>query len=160
MPLIELSLPVTIVLDTILWLIIHLGFAKLALVIPDHYFKKNMPKKAPNARVSKWILEHIFFIKVWKKYLPDGGKLFKTGFEKKHLNARNYAYYEKFYIETKRAEWTHYFQMLPAPIFFLFNPVWVGFFMIGYALLANMPCILTQKYNQPRLLSLMFKARA
>jgi glycosyl-4,4'-diaponeurosporenoate acyltransferase len=47
--------------------------------------------------------------------------------------------------------------MLPAPIFFLFNPIWVGYVMIVYAILANMPCILTQKYNQIRFTNLIVR---
>lgn len=58
-------------------------------------------------------------------------------------------------IETQRAEWTHWVSMLPAPLFFIWNPVWAGWLMILYALIANLPFIIIQRYNRPRLLKLI-----
>jgi glycosyl-4,4'-diaponeurosporenoate acyltransferase len=157
MPLIELPIVITIILDSFLWLAFHLLGAKIATLIPNHYFEKPLPNTIQNKRFQMFILERIFFVKYFKKYLPDGGALFKGGFEKKHLKEKNITYYKDFLRETRRAEWTHYIQMLPAPIFFLFNPIWVGYVMILYAILANMPCILTQKYNQIRFTNLIIR---
>jgi glycosyl-4,4'-diaponeurosporenoate acyltransferase len=157
MPLIELPIVITIILDSFLWLVFHLLGAKIATLIPNHYFEKPLPNTIQHKRFQMFILERIFFVKYFKKYLPDGGALFKGGFEKKHLKEKNITYYKDFLRETRRAEWTHYIQMLPAPIFFLFNPIWVGYVMILYAILANMPCILTQKYNQIRFTNLIIR---
>jgi glycosyl-4,4'-diaponeurosporenoate acyltransferase len=157
MPLIELPIVITIILDSILWLIFHLLGAKIATLIPNAYFEKPIPKDIKPKKFQMFILENIFFVKRFKKFLPDGGALFKGGFEKKHLKEKNITYYKAFLRETRRAEWTHYLQMIPAPIFFLFNPIWVGYFMILYAILANMPCILTQKYNQIRFTNLIVR---
>jgi glycosyl-4,4'-diaponeurosporenoate acyltransferase len=157
MPLIELPIVITIILDSILWLVIHLVGAKIATLIPNVYFEKPIPKDIKPKKFQMFILENIFFVKRFKKFLPDGGALFKGGFEKKHLKEKNITYYKAFLRETRRAEWTHYLQMIPAPIFFLFNPLWVGYFMILYAILANMPCILTQKYNQIRFTNLIIR---
>ena len=41
--------------------------------------------------------------------------------------------------------------VLFAPFFFLWNPLWVGFFMIPYALAENIPLIMAQRYNRYRL---------
>lgn len=159
MPILILPIWITIILDSILWAFFHLVGAKLAMVLPDSYFEKPLPKKEIHAPVRMFIFEKILFVKVFKKYLPDGGSMFKGGFKKKHLKEHNLTYYEKFLRETRRAEWTHYVQMLPAPIFFLFNPLWVGYFMIGYAVIANMPCIITQKYNQIRFTNLIIRLK-
>jgi hypothetical protein len=53
--------------------------------------------------------------------------------------------------ETGRAEYTHLFAMLPAPIFFIWNPWWGGIIMIIYAVIINVPCIIAQRYNRARL---------
>lgn len=45
--------------------------------------------------------------------------------------------------------------MPPAFLFFIWNPLWAGFIMIAYAILANLPFILTQRYNRPRLQRLL-----
>ena len=157
MPLIELPIVLTIILDSILWLVIHLAGAKIASLIPNAFFEKPITKEIKPKKFQMFVLERIFFVKRFKKFLPDGGAFFKGGFEKKHLKETNISYYKDFLRETRRAEWTHYLQMIPAPIFFLFNPLWVGFFMIGYAVVANMPCILTQKYNQIRFTNLIIR---
>lgn len=157
MPLIELPIVITVILDSILWLVIHLAGAKIAMLIPNSHFDKPLPTKINPKRFQMFIFERVLFVKYFKKFLPDGGSFFKGGFEKKHLKEKNITYYKQFLRETRRAEWTHYLQMIPAPIFFLFNPLWVGYFMIGYAILANMPCILTQKYNQIRFTNLIVR---
>lgn len=54
-------------------------------------------------------------------------------------------------IESRRAEPTHWLQVIWVPVFFLFNPFWIGVIMIGYAPIVNLPCILVQRYNRPRL---------
>jgi glycosyl-4,4'-diaponeurosporenoate acyltransferase len=38
-----------------------------------------------------------------------------------------------------------------SPVFFVWNIWWVGIVMIVYAMLANMPCIMIQRYNRIRL---------
>jgi glycosyl-4,4'-diaponeurosporenoate acyltransferase len=41
--------------------------------------------------------------------------------------------------------------ILFSPLFFLWNPLWVGFLMILYALTENLPMIMAQRYNRYRL---------
>lgn len=45
--------------------------------------------------------------------------------------------------------------MSAAPFFFLWNPVALGAAMVVYALVANAPCLLVQRYNRARLLRLL-----
>ena len=73
------------------------------------------------------------------------------GFPKKRLAGKGNAYFLAFARETCRAEATHWVIMLFAPLFFLWNPVGVGFFMILYALAENIPLIMAQRYNRYRL---------
>ena len=66
-------------------------------------------------------------------------------------------YFKKFLIEVNRAELSHWLQMLPAPIFFLFNLPIIGYFMIVYAVLFNLPFIIAQRYNRPKILRIINK---
>jgi glycosyl-4,4'-diaponeurosporenoate acyltransferase len=34
------------------------------------------------------------------------------------------------------------------PVFFIWNPLWACFVMVAYALAANVPFIIVQRYNQ------------
>jgi glycosyl-4,4'-diaponeurosporenoate acyltransferase len=151
MPLIIIPDWAVITLDIILWLVIHLVISKLSNEIPISFFEKDyFLFKIRNPKKSARFYERVLMIKKWKKYLPDGAKIFKDGFEKKSLKDTSEDYLKRFILESKRAEISHYLQMLPVPIFFLFNLWWVGLIMIGYALLVNLPCVFAQRYNRPR----------
>jgi len=47
--------------------------------------------------------------------------------------------------------------MLPALLFFLWNPFDAWMINIIYAICANIPCIISQRYNGPRVMQLMNK---
>ena len=102
----------------------------------------------------------MFRIRQWKDKLPDGTVIAKKGFDKSRLAQQQKDYLEKFVIETRRAELTHWLLMVPAPFFFLWNPAWAGWVMIVYALLANCPFIMIQRYNRPRLERVLRKKSA
>ena len=53
---------------------------------------------------------------------------------------------------------THWFAIPPFLIFGLFTPSYVIGFMLIYALLVNVPCILAQRYNRPRILKFIEKS--
>jgi len=44
-------------------------------------------------------------------------------------------------------------------LFFLFNFWYAGIIMILYAFIANLPCIIIQRYNRPKLITLSWKKR-
>ena len=124
----------------------------LCVKIPISLFEKDIWWFKPkNWEYRGRIYKNIFKVKKWRNIVPDGGGLFKGGFPKKHLESSDPQYLKTFYDETKRAELTHWLTILPAPIFFLWNIRWVGIVMIVYALIANIPCILLQRYNRARL---------
>jgi glycosyl-4,4'-diaponeurosporenoate acyltransferase len=97
------------------------------------------------------VYQETFFVKKWKGLLPEGAALFAQGFRKKHLKEKNEDYFSLFVAETCRSEAVHWVTMIFSPLFFLWNPLWVGVGMVGYALFANLPCIVTQRYNRIRL---------
>jgi glycosyl-4,4'-diaponeurosporenoate acyltransferase len=106
------------------------------------------------------VYEDVFKIRRWKQHLPDGARVLGgLGFPKRQLNATGAGYFETFFLETCRAELTHSVLILFAPFFFLWNPRWVGFFMIFYALLENIPFIIAQRYNRHRFKRLLEKNR-
>lgn len=142
----------TIVLDFVIWFIIHIGVVAIMVRIPAHHFN-------PNRRLyrgRRWekegdLYQDVFKVKKWKQHLPDGAKfLGGLGFPKKQLNGKDQIYFEAFLVETCRAEATHWIFILFAPFFFLWNPPWVGVVMIFYAVAENIPFIIAQRYNRFR----------
>lgn len=89
-------------------------------------------------------------IKRWKDLLPEAGGLFRGGFEKRKVR-HDRAYLERFVVETRRAELTHWPILALGPTFYAWMPWWLASGMLGYALVANIPCILVQRYNRARL---------
>jgi glycosyl-4,4'-diaponeurosporenoate acyltransferase len=151
----------TILIDIAAWFVIHIGVS---------YFMTHIPLSSFNSgfwlyRQRKWekdgkIYGRIFRLKKWKKRLPDGAALFKEGFEKKHLKKLDNVYLDNFIRETCRAELTHCVMFLFSPVFFIWNLWYVGIIMIIYAILVNLPCIMTQRYNRIRLKRVFSKRTA
>ncbi len=93
-------------------------------------------------------------IRRWKDRLPEAGALFAGGFAKRSATRRG-DQLERFVAETRRAEWTHWTIMAAAPVTFLWNWWWVDLVMVAYALGANLPCLLVQRYNRARILRIL-----
>ncbi len=150
--LVHLSTGITILIDVIAWFVIHMGVSyimthqPLTSFVPDSWLYKQR-RWERNGR----FYERFFRLKSWKKKLPDGAALFKSGFEKKHLKETSRDYFNSFVSETCRAELTHWIVFLFGPLFLIWNLWWVGVVMILYASIANIPCIVTQRYNRIRL---------
>ncbi|WP_262677691.1 glycosyl-4,4'-diaponeurosporenoate acyltransferase [Paenibacillus sp. J5C2022] len=104
----------------------------------------------PSAAEKLWYEEKLR-VKRWKGRLPDGGSWFEGGFAKRELSSRQPEYIRRFLLETRRAEWTHWLTMAPAPLFLLWNDAFAGIIIIMYALAANVPFIIVQRYNRYRL---------
>jgi glycosyl-4,4'-diaponeurosporenoate acyltransferase len=148
---IELPIIWTIIINILLWFIIHMSFAYIITVIPSSYINiKSWIYKNRNWELNGKMYEDTFKIKSWKGLLPDGAALFKKGFRKKRLVSSDKEYLKLFVLETCRAELAHWVVIIFSPVFFIWNPLWAGIIMIIYAFLANLPCIFAQRYNRFR----------
>jgi len=99
--------------------------------------------------------ERVLRIKRWKDLLPEAGNLFRGGFSKRRVLRHDRAYLEEFTVATRRAEIAHWPILALGPVFFAWNPWWLGLVMVAYAIAANVPCILVQRYNRARLLHML-----
>ena len=152
MPLIYFTPFRLILVDILAWLVIHLGISYLLRQVDDGFFERNKRWFRPfSFEKSGDFWQKKFRIKAWKDRLPDGTVIAKNGFDKSKLANNNIEYLKQFVIETQRAELTHWFLIPPAFLFFLWNPTWAGGVMVIYALVVNLPFIMIQRYNRPRL---------
>ena len=141
-----------ILIDIVAWFVIHMGVSYLMAhksryhFNPEGWLYRQRSWEHNGSLYYKW-----FHVRQWKHILPDGADLFKFGFQKKHLKELNEAYFQDFIHETCRAELTHWIVFLFGFIFFIWNLWWVSIVMVVYAFAANMPCIVTQRYNRIRL---------
>ena len=93
-------------------------------------------------------------IRRWKDRLPELGGAFRGGVSKRALASRDPAALEGFAAETRRAELVHWGIPVVTPLFALWNPPWLLAAMVAYAVIANLPCLVVQRYNRGRLLRL------
>ncbi len=136
----------------VLWPVFQVSIAWLGSRFPDRFFE-------PNGfwlKTRKWEKGGDFYRRVlkvdrWKHLLPDGAKAHEAGFRKKQLSSYDTRYIKSFIAETGRAEIFHWLQIVPFWVFGLWSPPLVIWIMLGYALLVNIPCIISQRYNRPRL---------
>lgn len=150
--LIELPYLQLLLIDILAWFCFHMAISLLMLKVPDSYYQNTKRWFLSfNFERQGEIWDDLFNVRQWKDSLPDSSAFLKNAYNKKQLPSTRTQQLEKFIIETKRAEHTHWLSILPAPLFFLWNPVWAGWIMILYSLLANLPFILIQRYNRPRL---------
>ncbi|HEX5789793.1 MAG TPA: hypothetical protein VFY13_01515, partial [Luteolibacter sp.] len=141
---IELPLFWTVVLNVGLWPLIQIVLAWAFIRMPQAWFD---PPRSPEGAAC---YEKYLGIRHWKKLLPDGARWLGGGFAKAEMKSTDPAYLRRFIIETWRGELCHYCALLFVPLFFLWNPWWADLIMVGYAVIANCPCILVQRYNRIR----------
>lgn len=147
-----------ILLCIALWLLFQLSAAVVCMYVPDRFFD-------PDSffyRTRHWekggsVYKKLFKVNRWKKYLPDGGSCFKRGYQKKYVDDFSKEGMNRFLVESCRAEMSHWLAILPFWIFGLFAPPVVIPIMLAYAIAINMPCIITQRYNRPRIMRFLSK---
>lgn len=150
----RIDLPVCwiVVLNVAGWPVIQLGLAWLFTRLPESWFKP--PRGLAWERGGRFY-ERVFAIKCWKDRLPDAAKWLDGGFAKGSLAGTRRDYLCRFIRETWRGELCHWFALGFTPLFFLWNPWWGDAVIVAYAVTANLPCILAQRYNRLRLRHLL-----
>jgi glycosyl-4,4'-diaponeurosporenoate acyltransferase len=146
------SKPLLVLVDVVAWGLIHTATGYLVHRMPAARFERDTWLTRPRAfeRGGRLYVER-FRIKRWKGWLPEAGDVFAGGFNKKRLTGFGPEYLATYARETRRAETGHWLAAAFVPIFFLWNPLPVGLAMVVYAIAANGPCILSQRYNRLRL---------
>ena len=161
MPLFHLPPGTTIALNFLLWFLIHLTSGYLGARLSDRFFIHDTGLfKTRGWEQNGEVYQSLFRIKSWKRRLPDAGRFFGQDAAKRILASTESAYLERFVLETRRAEWTHWMQLFPVFVFFLFNEWPIGMFMVVYACCVNLPCMMAQRYNRPRIQRILHKKRS
>ena len=105
------------------------------------------------------IYQRLFKVRRWKAVLPELSDFFRKLFPKKKIKTFDSDYLRSYIIESCRAELTHFCII---GITFLF-PIWAGFsvslLIIYISILLNLPFIVIQRYNRPRIQRLQARGK-
>jgi glycosyl-4,4'-diaponeurosporenoate acyltransferase len=139
-------------LNVLAWVCIQIGLAWSFTRVAAERFDPNHPLARPrlwerNGRVYERFLR----IRLWKDKLPDGASWFAGGLPKASLRSRAPEYLRSFTRETWRGELVHWLAMFTLPLFCVWNPWWAVLVNGLYAVTANLPCVLVQRYNRLRI---------
>jgi len=132
--------------DVVYWPIIQISVSALLVLVPNDYFSSDTAVTQPRSYEASLRIYRRFRVQHWKKRLPDWGSL--VGGEPKRVKTHKLADRSRFLAETRRAEIAHWIQLLSAAFCWTWNPLWAAVLMTTYAILANVPCILAQRYNR------------
>lgn len=130
----------------------------LFALLPRKLLRKCVVKEFKFENNGKFY-EKFFHILKWKDHLPQFSNITKIGFKKDSIKSISVDYLETFYIETIRAELTHFFLIIFAPFYFTVNEYTAGFkiFAVLSNIFGNIPFIMVQRYNRPRIQALLQK---
>lgn len=159
-----MSLPFVVLTYAVAWVALHFGCGYLAHRLPSSLL-------APQAAIGRvlgprpWesggrVYARLLAIDRWKDRMPEAGGLFAGGFSKRRLAGRRPDYLDRFAVETNRAELSHWLTFASSLTFFAWTPWRVALLMIAYAALSNLPFILIQRYNRPRIQALRRRGSA
>jgi glycosyl-4,4'-diaponeurosporenoate acyltransferase len=141
----------TVLADFAAWFFFHLGASVLAQVMPDRLFAADRGLYRTRAWEREGhVWQTLFRVRSWKQKLPDGALIMGRGYVKRTLQSSDSCEMDRFILESRRAELAHLCGLMPAVLFFLWNPPAAGWLMILYAIVANFPCLIAQRYNRPR----------
>ena len=88
-------------------------------------------------------------VRRWKAVVPELGALF-GGRSKRRLPSWDRDGLAQLALETRRAETVHWAVPLVLGLMPIWSPAWVTAVMAAYAVAANAPCIVIQRYNRAR----------
>ena len=150
MRLVELPLTWTVVLDVAVWGTWSTVCGVVAWRYPAHRLAADGPLTRPRSFEDGGRLYPRLGIRRWKDRLPEAGALFPGGVSKRRAGGRSPEALRRFAVETRRAELTHWWVMALGPFFVLWNPPALAAVMVAYAVAANLPCIMIQRFNRAR----------
>lgn len=141
-----------VAVDAAAWLVVQAGTGYLVHRLPDRALDTDVGL----LRERAWEDGGRFYrdrlrVARWKGRLPEGGAVFRGGFDKRTLGGTSNEDLSRYRRETRRAELGHWLALAPAPVFALWNPPWLWPAMALYAAAVNLPCIIAQRYNRLRL---------
>jgi len=150
--------------------VLRFGLICAVLGVVSFFVGESLPRKnididSPLFQPRKWEKNGRFYyklrIQIWKDRVPDMSRFVPHMFRKKLDVMRSPAYVEDLIRETCVAELVHYVLSCLSPVIIvLMPPVWGPICWFLYILVGNLPFIIIQRFNRPRLMQILQRQRA
>lgn len=124
------------------------------ILVDPHLPARFFDPDRPEYRIQRWEADGEFYrrylrVDRWKGYLPTFAG--PNGFSKRHLIGSEPNYLARFIRETCRGESNHVRAVLSVVVMKLWTPFDLWLFIFTIAVIGNLPFIVVQRYNRPRL---------
>ena len=128
----------------------------LGRIVPAGWFQESrFPYRSMDWEQGGAFYNRVFRIRKWQSRVPDMSRILPGMMPAKKISANVSDKLPRMITETCIAEWIHVLLCVFSFPFLWLWPGWGGLlFMILYILLGNLPFILIQRYNRPRLIAL------
>lgn len=123
----------------------HVMISYIANRIPYRHLEK-MRKHLQVGEAEMRFYERVCCIRKWKDHIPTAGP-----FDKRRLKSNIIDYFSLFILKTVRAEIAHALCIIAAMSILVSSPIPMSHTMALFFLMINIPCIMIQRYNRPRL---------
>lgn len=129
----------------------------VASLIVDHMNQKKLETWRKILHSHAWekngdFYQQFFDVKKWKDRLPEMGDNSPSQLRKNHMNNSDPMYLYIFILETVRAEMCHGLAFIFGILTLMKNNEVAGqFFLLLYIVLINIPFVIIQRFNRPRL---------
>ena len=124
--------------------------------LPDRYYNyRNWIYKERKLEKNVEFYQQMFKVKRWKKHMPEIADFINSVFSKKSIKEFDNAYIEKYLLESCRAEFAHWCIIFSSVMFLFYAGTAAFIYMFLISVLIDVPFIIIQRYNRPRILHIM-----
>ncbi|MGX0401870.1 glycosyl-4,4'-diaponeurosporenoate acyltransferase CrtO family protein [Staphylococcus pasteuri] len=140
------------------WFIGQMIIAQLGTRISYKFLEKdNKYFRSWNIEQEGQLWQQLVKVQYWKDHLPDGQNLNPNISSKATFDlSKNMNDIQRFILETRRAEVVHLLSIFPVIAFFKASKS-VKMINFIYVIIANVPCMIVQRYNRPKLIRIYNK---
>lgn len=140
------------------WFIVQMIIAQLGTHISYKFLEKdNKYFRSWNFEQEGQLWQQLVKVQNWKNHLPDGQNLNPNISSKATFDlSKNMNDIQQFILETRRAEIVHMMSIFPIIAFYKSSKS-VKIINFAYVVIANVPCVIVQRYNRPKLIRIYNK---
>lgn len=144
--------------DVLIFFVISIIITVFVEKLPDKFFcyKKWLYQERDWEKGGSFY-QSAFSVKKWKICLPEISEFIIGWFPKKNLNKNDVIYYQRFIVETCKAEFTHWIIIISTFTFYFWDGLFPSMGITIIAFVLNFPYIVIQRYNRPRLIKMLKK---